>query len=109
MAKTKQVGVRFDEDLLKTVKEANLATSPQKALNLYERSYLELVELKVKINNETKNKERILAERNPPVEAGKEENTVVITLEKLREMCPKELTGIDRTMWIQEKRKLYGV
>lgn len=34
---------------------------------------------------------------------------VVITLEKIREMCPKELTGIERTIWIDEQRKKYGI
>jgi len=42
MAKTNPIGVRFDEELLSKVKEASLATSPQKALNLYEKSFIEL-------------------------------------------------------------------
>jgi hypothetical protein len=41
MAKTKPIGVRFDEILLNKLKEAGLADSPQKALNLYERAYRE--------------------------------------------------------------------
>ena len=45
---------------------------------------------------------------NPAPDNTKEE-VVVITLDKLREMCPPELTGIDRTMWIQEQRKKYGI
>lgn len=65
MAKTKPIGVRFDEDLLNTVKEAGLAKSPQKALNLYEGSYLELVKLRVAENNKPENKAKIEAERNP--------------------------------------------
>lgn len=44
--KTKPIGVRFDEDLLNKVKTSGLAESPQKALNLYEKSYVELVDLK---------------------------------------------------------------
>ena len=39
MAKTKPIGVRFDEDLLSDLKEKGLATSPQKALNLYEKTF----------------------------------------------------------------------
>lgn len=39
MAKTNPIGVRFDEDLLKELKDDNLATSPQKALNFYEGYY----------------------------------------------------------------------
>jgi hypothetical protein len=64
MAKTKPIGVRFDEELLNTVKGASLATSPQKALNLYEKSYVELVEMKVAENNKPENKKRIEEERN---------------------------------------------
>ena len=44
MAKTKQIGVRFDSDLLISV---NL--TPQKALNLYQESHIEL--LKIKAND----------------------------------------------------------
>ena len=64
MAKTKPIGVRFDKDLLETLEKVSSANSPQKALNLYEKSYLELVDLRVKINNQPENKERILEERN---------------------------------------------
>lgn len=63
MAKTKPIGVRFDEELLNKVKEASLATSPQKALNLYEKSYVELIEKKVEENNKPENKARITKER----------------------------------------------
>lgn len=63
MAKTNPIGVRFDEDLLNALKNASLADSPQKALNLYEKSYLELMKLKVEINNQPENKKRILKER----------------------------------------------
>lgn len=65
MAKTNPIGVRFDEGLLNSVKEAGLAKSPQKALNLYEGSYLELVALRVKENNKPENKAKIEQERNP--------------------------------------------
>jgi hypothetical protein len=65
MAKTNPIGVRFDQELLNSVKEAGIADSPQKALNLYERSYLELLELKVAENKKPENKARIEKERNP--------------------------------------------
>ena len=38
MAKTKPIGVRFNNDLLKTT-----GLTPQKALNIYEKSYLDLL------------------------------------------------------------------
>lgn len=63
MAKTKPIGVRFDETLLNDLKNAGLADSPQKALNLFERSYLELINLKIEINNQPENKKRITEER----------------------------------------------
>lgn len=40
MAKTKPIGVRFDEDLLKSLKELGIAT-PQKALIFLENFYME--------------------------------------------------------------------
>jgi len=71
VGKTKPIGVRFDEELLNKVKGASLATSPQKALNLYERSYVELIEMKVAENNKPENKERIERERNTVSEVSK--------------------------------------
>jgi len=63
MAKSKPIGVRFDDELLSKLKNANIVDSPQKALNLYEKSYIELIELKIDINNQPENKARILSER----------------------------------------------
>lgn len=37
--KTKQIGVRFDKDLLEYLKEKKIASTPQKALNEYETIY----------------------------------------------------------------------
>lgn len=31
------------------------------------------------------------------------------TLDELKAMCPKELTGIDRSVWIAEERKKYNL
>lgn len=59
MAKTKPIGVRFDESLLEALKNSSIADSPQKALNLYERSYVELIEMKVKQNNQPEKKHEI--------------------------------------------------
>lgn len=60
MAKTKPIGVRFDEELLNSLKDADIISSPQKALNLYEETYLRSVTEKVAENNKPENK----AERN---------------------------------------------
>ena len=63
MAKTKPIGVRFDEELLDKLKEADIAKTPQKALNIYEKSYVELLGLKIDENNKPENKKRIIKER----------------------------------------------
>lgn len=62
--KSNPIGVRFNTELLEALKKAGLADSPQKALNLYERSYLELVNLRVETNNQPENKEKIQKERS---------------------------------------------
>ena len=122
MAKTRQVGVRFDEELLMKVKDAGLATSPQKALNLYERSYLELIELKVENNNKPENKAKIEAERDTvkklptqtittPKEALVEVNLDELEIKKQiasiqAEKIPKERdTVIGRNVWKMEQEK----
>ena len=63
MAKTNPIGVRFDEELLNKLKEADIAKTPQKALNIYEKSYVELLGLKIEENNKPENKKRIIKER----------------------------------------------
>lgn len=40
MSKTKPIGVRFDEDMLRVFKEDGIADSPQKALNFLSDFYL---------------------------------------------------------------------
>jgi hypothetical protein len=63
MAKTNPIGVRFDSELLEKLKTSSIADSPQKALNVYERSFLELTELKIGLNNKPENKEKIMSVR----------------------------------------------
>lgn len=56
MAKTKQIGVRFDQEMLDMMKEDNIADSPQKALNFlteFYREHREKIDLK-KIFEESK-------------------------------------------------------
>lgn len=65
MAKTKPIGVRFDEDLLNEVKANRAADSPQRALNLYEKTYKESL---VVVQDLTKSNVSV----NPPKQA---ENT----------------------------------
>lgn len=56
MRKTKPIGVRFDSELLEKLKNASIVDTPQKALNLYEKTYLTHFEDKIQENNKTENK-----------------------------------------------------
>ena len=78
MAKTQPTGVRFNKDLLESLFESGIARSAQKALNLYEKAYLESVAAKVKENNKPENKAKIEAGRNG---------------DKTNFQYPQELTG----------------
>lgn len=102
ITKTKQRGVRFDIDLLEGIISAGIADSPQKVLNLYERSYVELIELKIKINNEAENKEKIEKERN----AKPEEKSVSSPLppKECEVVNPKTSKLADR---LREKREIF--
>jgi len=100
--KTKQIGVRFDKDLLEGVVKGDLARSPQMALNLYEKSYIELVELKVKNNNEPENKDRIENEREASTEAAQEAE---YPLDEKSVEPPKEESRVAKMM--REKREQF--
>lgn len=85
--KTNPIGVRFDKDLLEGLTLASVINSPQKALNLYEKSYLELVELKIK-NINSLNKEETVFKESKVINNEKKEITKLsmrdrIALEKL--------------------------
>lgn len=92
--KTNQIGVRFDKDLLEGVVLAGLVKSPQTALNLYEKSYLELIELKVKINNEPQKKERIEKERSGESESTSE-----------RKITMKERIALEEANYYKSKKQ----
>lgn len=48
-------------------------------------------------------------EEDVPRETQKTEKQEIMTLPKIKAMCPKELTGLARTNWIYEKRKEYKI
>lgn len=52
MAKTNPIGVRFDKDLLEKLISDEIITSPQKALNLFEKTYTEQLEKLLDDNSE---------------------------------------------------------
>lgn len=107
MAKTKQIGVRFDEDLLKVV---NL--TPQKALNLYQESHIAFFKMCAndKLSRVVFGDAKIKKEE---IEQSKELTTLASeqpkTLDELKKICPSNLTGIDRSAWISEHRVKYGL
>lgn len=107
--KTKQIGVRFNKDLLEGVVKGELARSPQMALNLYEKSFIELVELKVKKNNQPENKQKIEEERNVPNEAASKAKNPLTESEsvKLPENNATTTVMTDLEKRIEENRKKY--
>lgn len=91
--KTATIGVRFDKDLLEGLVCGGIASSPQKALNLYEKSYIELVDLKNKKNNEPEIKNNIEQDIETKIDvsetAPKEETTVQRLIRESREKFSK--------------------
>lgn len=68
MAKTKPIGVRFDQELLDAVKEKGYADSPQKALNLYEIWYKRMASGAVDIPKKKELPPQVAALSKPIVE-----------------------------------------
>lgn len=69
-------------------------------------------------NNKPKNKKRIEKERNTvAVISAKIQNPLTEsqmirpprTLDELKALCPKELTGFEKSQWIGTKRQEYGI
>lgn len=114
MAKTKPIGVRFNEDLLNAT-----GLSPQRALNVYEESHLTF--LKKEAND--KLGEKVIGVKDltkptnlvePEKPMGSEKSNFVVntnpkTLDQLKALCPPELTGFDRSEWIRENRLKYKI
>lgn len=36
-------------------------------------------------------------------------NTIPTTIEELKDLCPPELKGLDRSAWISEQRQKFGI
>lgn len=115
MAKTNPIGVRFDGNLLNTLKEASIATTPQKALNLYEKTYMESIEKRMVVNNLPENKKRIQEERNTPHNAGgqkpelpdEEKKVIQARIEELRKELskpPKEV-AVGIKVWTRVRQQ----
>jgi hypothetical protein len=64
-------------------------------------------------NNKPENKKRIIKERDGYNDAtnplSENECFTPKTLQELKTLCPKELTGLERSQWIANKRQEYGL
>ena len=99
MAKTNPIGVRFNPDLLLQLKEDGIADTPQKALNFLSDFY----------HQNRKDKPDFVEILKPFFENKVAPLPQKITLDVIKDRCPKELTGLDRSAWISEERTKYGV
>lgn len=112
MAKTKPIGVRFDEPTLNKLKDMGYI-SPQSALSFLEKFWVGDIEKIVVENNKPENKKRIIKERDGYNDAtnplSENECFTPKTLQELKTLCPKELTGLDRSEWIANKRQEYNI
>lgn len=110
MAKTKPIGVRFDEPTLNKLRGMGYI-SPQSALTFLEKFWVGNIEKVVAENNKPENKNGITKERDGYNEVtnplSENECFVPKTLQELKDLCPKELTGLERSQWIANKRQEY--
>lgn len=125
MAKTKPIGVRFDKDMLEVMKEDKIAETPQSALNFLsdfwnkKRDKVNFTELFKESNLFKQSSVKDLTKQTnvvKPIEPiGSEKTNYTVNtsrpknLEELKAMCPKELTGFERSEWIATERQRYGV
>lgn len=70
---------------------------------ILEYGYEAPVVAKVKVQDANKQSQEV-----KPEETSKT-NYTINTIDQLKEICPKKLSGIDRNIWIEENRKQYGV
>lgn len=117
MAKTKPIGVRFDKDMLEVMKEDNIADTPQAALNFLSSFWSEkrdkpgFSESKIFEKSDAEIKEAIAKneKKNDLSEKKKYLSEKKLRLDDIRAMCPAELTGLDRSAWISQKRQELGI
>jgi hypothetical protein len=63
----------------------------------------------VKVTDATKPNKVIKEVTEPMPKKNYSIDTIPKTLEDLKRLCPKELTGFDRSEWIRENRAKYGI
>lgn len=119
MPKTNPIGVRFREDILEKLKTDHGIDSPQKGLVFLERFYVEhhkVAKDYAAILRNTPNKAQEKAKYPLTEQECIQKETPEIglngtpkTLDQLKALCPKELTGFDRSDWIRTERQKYGI
>jgi ATP-dependent DNA ligase len=117
MAKTKPIGVRFDEDILAELKELEIASSPQKALNYLISFYRSkgkdkdwAVNFAKKAYKEQKPTATFVTEVSHPIGGLSDEyradlDKQVVALIKERDNPPKEHSGIGKKVWRHDRQK----
>lgn len=106
--KTNPIGVRFRKDILELLKNKFAISSPQKALIFLERFYVTNSKLADDIGNVLKS-EQVNIYNNITNPLSESECFTPKTLQELKDLCPKELTGLERSQWIANKRQEYGL
>lgn len=127
--KTNPIGVRFRPDVLEKLDREHGIKSPQAALVFLERFYCQHWQLTKDIAAPLRTEKPLIIKKPPqkatnkakepdsdtPVEIVQPTPEVFngskmpSNLEELKAMCPKNITGVDRTIWIAEERKKYGI
>jgi len=105
MPKTNPIGVRFDKELLETLKSSGLALSPQRALNLFEKAYVGSINPESNDKNITDNNEKVLAEINKLKTPFESEIGKMIE-EVKKEKIPDHITTLlGKKVWAYDQKK----
>lgn len=109
MAKTNPIGVRFKQENLDYLKKEHGVDSPQKALVFYERFFMQ----HHKLAKDSLRDEKVFPKPDAQIKAEGAEKAakadLKMSLGQLKGLCPKELTGFDRSQWIANERQKYGI
>lgn len=103
--KTNPIGVRFRQDILDKLKIEHSIESPQKALVFMEHFYVN----HHKLAKDTTQLLRDEPEQKKEAKPDADQSNPPTTLDELKALCPKELTGFDRSAWIATKRQEYSI
>lgn len=102
MAKTKPIGVRFDQELKLELELKGLKT-PQQILSFLEANY----RAETKSNRELGQKLRDAVKATDPSQK-LTDSDIPTNLAQLKELCPHK-EGFERSAWISTERIKYGI